>query len=91
MPVISVQWCVAVSACVCSASSILCLLFCVVSALLLVFSRHVTSSPSPGLQSYFPQVHNVGLCHLYVTIFQASQACLLIQVVLNLPVGNWQD
>lgn len=76
MPVISVRWCVAVSACVCVfcfkcfVSFILCGV-----GFLLVFSRHVTSSLSPGLQSCFPQVHNVVLlCHFYITIFQASQA-----------------
>lgn len=53
MSVISGRCCVAVCACMCSASSVLCLLLCGVG-FLLVFSHRVASSLSPGLQNYFP-------------------------------------
>lgn len=91
MSVISGRCCVAVCACVCSASSVLCLLLCGVG-FLLAFSHRVASSLSPGLQNYFPQRTQ---CYFVMSFlrnyFPRQSGCLLVKVILNLLFANWQD
>lgn len=59
---------------------------------LFVFSRCVMSSLSPGLQNYFPQHKQCYFVQSFLrNRFPSQSICLLITVVLNLLVANWQD